>query len=60
MSVAPWYLRKEDEVAAPSLKFQKTAMYNADPDKLKERFDRGAKAVSLSVLPRPVSSLTRR
>ncbi|KAM0748511.1 hypothetical protein T439DRAFT_327772 [Meredithblackwellia eburnea MCA 4105] len=44
MSTAPWYLRKADEPAAPGLKFQKTKQYNNDPEKLKERFDRGAVA----------------
>ncbi|KAI5474367.1 pre-mRNA-processing factor SLU7 [Pseudohyphozyma bogoriensis] len=41
MSQAPWYL---DHGQGPGLKFQKAqGQYNADPSKLKERFDRGAK-----------------
>lgn len=49
MSVAPWYLSTGTE---PSLKHQKAPLYNADPDKLKERFDRGAKVVGLGLTSR--------
>lgn len=51
MAVAPWYMDTGD---GPSLKHQKHAggLYNDDPGKLKERFDRGKKAVrSPPVLP---------
>ncbi|ORY89839.1 Pre-mRNA splicing Prp18-interacting factor-domain-containing protein [Leucosporidium creatinivorum] len=41
MAVAPWYLSTG---GGPSLKHQKAPVYNADPNKLQERFDRGAKA----------------
>lgn len=44
MSVAPWYINTG---TGPSLKHQKAPLYNANPDKLQERFARGTKAVSL-------------
>ncbi len=51
MAVAPWYLSAGPEVG---LKFQKTkAKYNADPNKLQERFHRGAKAGPAATKFRP-------
>lgn len=43
MSVAPWYMNTGQ---GPSLKHQKAPIYNDDPNKLRERFARGSKAVS--------------
>ena len=44
MSVAPWYI---NEGTGPSLRHTKAPLYDANPNKLKERFARGTKVVSL-------------
>ncbi|GAA5966918.1 hypothetical protein JCM21900_004318 [Sporobolomyces salmonicolor] len=51
MSNAPWYLKTGE---GPSLSHHKaTAKYNADPSKLKERFQRGIKAGPAATKFRP-------
>ncbi|CEQ42294.1 SPOSA6832_04097 [Sporobolomyces salmonicolor] len=51
MSNAPWYLKTGE---GPSLSHHKaTAKYNADPSKLKERFQRGVKAGPAATKFRP-------